>query len=110
MADADWLVDGLLGTGLTRPLEGVFRLVVEAMNRSGKPILALDLPSGLDADTRASARSGRTCPGHSYVRCPEARLYHPWCCRLHRQGCRDRHRIAPASRFSGFWSTLTLSD
>ena len=50
MADADWLVDGLFGTGLTRPLEGAFRLVVEAMNRSGKPILALDLPSGLDAD------------------------------------------------------------
>ena len=50
IADADWVVDGLLGTGLARPLEGAFRLVVEAMNRSGKPILALDLPSGLDAD------------------------------------------------------------
>jgi NAD(P)H-hydrate epimerase len=49
-ASADWLVDGLLGTGLTRPLEGALGLVVEAMNRSGKPILALDLPSGLDAD------------------------------------------------------------
>lgn len=50
-AGADWLVDGLLGTGLTRPLTGAFRAVVEAMNRSGRPILALDLPSGLDADT-----------------------------------------------------------
>ena len=48
--DADWLVDGLLGTGLTRPVEGAMRTVIEAMNRSGKPILALDLPSGLDAD------------------------------------------------------------
>jgi NAD(P)H-hydrate epimerase len=47
---ADWLVDGLLGTGLTRPIEGLLRLVVEAVNRSCKPILALDLPSGLDAD------------------------------------------------------------
>jgi NAD(P)H-hydrate epimerase len=51
VADADWLVDGLLGTGLTRPVEGTLRSVIEAMNRSGKPILALDLPSGLDADT-----------------------------------------------------------
>jgi NAD(P)H-hydrate epimerase len=51
LADADWIVDGLLGTGLTRPLEGALRRVVEAMNRSGKHILALDLPSGLDADT-----------------------------------------------------------
>lgn len=50
-ADADWIVDGLLGTGLTRPVEGTLRDVVEAMNRSGKPILALDLPSGLDADS-----------------------------------------------------------
>jgi NAD(P)H-hydrate epimerase len=51
LADADWIVDGLLGTGLTRPVEGALRRVVEAMNRSDKHILALDLPSGLDADT-----------------------------------------------------------
>ena len=51
LSGADWLVDGLLGTGLTRPVEGALRAVVEAMNRAGKPILALDLPSGLDADT-----------------------------------------------------------
>lgn len=48
---ADWLVDGLLGTGLTRPVDGLLRSAIESMNRSGKPILALDLPSGLDADT-----------------------------------------------------------
>jgi NAD(P)H-hydrate epimerase len=51
LASTDWIVDGLLGTGLTRPVEGALRLVVEALNRSGKPILALDLPSGLDADS-----------------------------------------------------------
>jgi len=51
VADADWLVDGLLGTGLTRPVEGALRTVIEVMNRSNKPILALDVPSGLDADT-----------------------------------------------------------
>ena len=51
LSGADWLVDGLLGTGLTRPGRGGFAAVVEAMNRAGKPILALDLPSGLDADT-----------------------------------------------------------
>jgi NAD(P)H-hydrate epimerase len=51
LADADWIVDGLLGTGLARPVEGTLRDVIEAMNRSGKPILALDLPSGLDADS-----------------------------------------------------------
>jgi NAD(P)H-hydrate epimerase len=51
LADAEWVVDGLLGTGLSRPVEGVMSNVIEAMNGAGKPILALDLPSGLDADT-----------------------------------------------------------
>jgi NAD(P)H-hydrate epimerase len=51
LADADWLVDGLLGTGLSRPVEGPLRTVIEVINHSGKPIFALDLPSGLDADT-----------------------------------------------------------
>ena len=48
---ADWVVDALFGTGLTRPVEGSYRGVIRAMNESGKPILALDIPSGLDADT-----------------------------------------------------------
>ncbi len=50
-ADADWLVDGLLGTGLTRPVDGLIARAIASMNRSGRPILALDLPSGLDADS-----------------------------------------------------------
>jgi NAD(P)H-hydrate epimerase len=49
--DADWLVDALLGTGLARPVEGLLKTVIETMNHSGRPIFALDLPSGLDADT-----------------------------------------------------------
>ena len=48
---AGWVVDGLLGTGLTRPVEGRLARAIASMNRSGRPILALDLPSGLDADT-----------------------------------------------------------
>ena len=51
LAEADWVVDALLGTGLSRPVEGHLAAAIEALNRSGKPILALDLPSGLDADT-----------------------------------------------------------
>ncbi len=50
-AGADWIVDGLLGTGLSRPVEGPLRQAIAAMNRSGRPILALDLPSGLDCDS-----------------------------------------------------------
>jgi NAD(P)H-hydrate epimerase len=48
--DADVVVDALLGTGLTRPVEGLFRTAIEAMNQGGKDVLSIDLPSGLDAD------------------------------------------------------------
>jgi NAD(P)H-hydrate epimerase len=51
LCEADWVVDGLLGTGVSREVEGSMRVAIEAVNRSGKPVLALDIPSGLDADT-----------------------------------------------------------
>ena len=51
LSRADWIVDGLLGTGPTREVEGPIRGVIEAVNASGIPTLALDLPSGLDCDT-----------------------------------------------------------
>lgn len=52
-ADADLIIDALFGTGLTRDLEGAARLAVEHMNASGRPILAVDLPSGIDGDSGA---------------------------------------------------------
>jgi NAD(P)H-hydrate epimerase len=45
------LVDGLLGTGLDRAPEGPYAQAVAAINASGRPVLALDLPTGLHADT-----------------------------------------------------------
>jgi len=50
-AEADLIIDALFGTGLTRNLEGAARLAVERINASAKPILAVDLPSGIDGDT-----------------------------------------------------------
>jgi hydroxyethylthiazole kinase-like uncharacterized protein yjeF len=47
------VVDGLFGIGLARPLDGAARALVEAINALGWPVLALDVPSGLDADTGA---------------------------------------------------------
>ncbi|MCH2162221.1 MAG: NAD(P)H-hydrate epimerase [Phycisphaerales bacterium] len=44
-------IDALFGTGLDRPLEGVAADLVNLLNDSDAPILAVDLPSGLDADT-----------------------------------------------------------
>lgn len=47
----DLVVDALFGTGLTRPLLSPTRTSVLEMNDSGLPIVAIDIPSGLDCDT-----------------------------------------------------------
>ena len=51
LSDASLVVDGLFGTGLDRPLSGLAREVVEALAASEVPLVALDLPSGVDADS-----------------------------------------------------------
>ena len=48
---AGWVVDALFGTGLTRPLAAPFDELIPFLNASGKPVLAVDLPTGLDCDT-----------------------------------------------------------
>jgi hydroxyethylthiazole kinase-like uncharacterized protein yjeF len=58
------VVDGLLGIGLVRDVEAAFAAVIGRMNACGAPILALDVPSGLDSDTGrvrgAAVRATRT--------------------------------------------------
>ena len=51
LTSVNLIVDALLGTGLDREVAGEDRRLIEAMNTSKVPILSIDLPSGLDADT-----------------------------------------------------------
>jgi NAD(P)H-hydrate epimerase len=51
LAQAEWILDALFGTGLTGALRPPFDRVVAMINESQKKVLAVDIPSGLDADT-----------------------------------------------------------
>jgi hydroxyethylthiazole kinase-like uncharacterized protein yjeF len=45
------VIDGLFGIGLQRPLQGEHAAIVQRINRLGCPVLAVDIPSGLHADS-----------------------------------------------------------
>ncbi len=51
IANCDLLVDALLGTGFRPPVKGFYADAIDAMNRSGKPVVAVDIPSGADSDS-----------------------------------------------------------
>jgi NAD(P)H-hydrate epimerase len=51
LADADMVVDAILGTGLNASVRGYFREIIDLVNEMGRPVLAVDLPSGLNASS-----------------------------------------------------------
>jgi len=53
-ADYGLIVDALFGAGLNRPLDGAVAQLVEAVNAAGRPVVAVDVPSGLSGDTGGS--------------------------------------------------------
>ncbi|HME29209.1 MAG TPA: NAD(P)H-hydrate dehydratase [Pseudolabrys sp.] len=48
LTDCDIIVDALFGAGLDREVEGLPRVMIDAMNASGVPVIAVDLPSGVN--------------------------------------------------------------
>ncbi|WP_372625236.1 NAD(P)H-hydrate dehydratase [Arsukibacterium sp.] len=52
-AEAQLLIDALFGTGLSRPLDEPTTALISEINNSGKPVLAVDIPSGLHANSGA---------------------------------------------------------
>ncbi len=80
---ADMVVDALFGTGLQGPLREDYRALVEAINALDTPVLAVDIPSGLDCDTGrplgAAVRADWTVTfvavKKGFLVCPDAREY-----------------------------------
>ncbi len=58
------VVDALFGAGLSRPLDGAARIMADAVNQSGLPVVAVDVPSGVggdDGQVRGVAIAARLC-------------------------------------------------
>jgi hydroxyethylthiazole kinase-like uncharacterized protein yjeF len=74
LPEAAVVIDALFGAGLDRPVEGLAAALVAAINDGGAPVVAVDVPSGLHADTgrhlgvavraAATATFFRLKPGH----------------------------------------------
>ncbi len=51
LRDADFVVDAIFGTGLSKPAEGFYASLIEIVNRAAKKVISVDIPSGLFSDT-----------------------------------------------------------
>ena len=51
LANADIIVDALFGAGLDRPVSGLAQTMIEAVNAQAAPVIAVDLPSGINGST-----------------------------------------------------------
>jgi hydroxyethylthiazole kinase-like uncharacterized protein yjeF len=53
LQEAGLIIDAIFGAGLDRPVEGEARIAIEAINGAGVPVIAVDLPSGVNGSTGA---------------------------------------------------------
>ena len=74
-AQADFLVDALLGTGLSSPVTGQYRQAIESMNASPARTIAVDVPSGIHSDNGAILGTAVRANLTVTFGCPKVGLY-----------------------------------
>ena len=110
ISECDVIVDAMVGTGFRGRLTGLFETVVADVNELGVPVVAIDLPTGLSADTRGAAgRSDRGVDDRHARRAEDsADLSSGRFARRRSGDCRHRHPGAGARRSR--WSASRAAD
>lgn len=62
LADADLILDAVLGTGFKPPVEGLYAAAIDRINAAKAPVVAVDIPSGADADFGVTPAEGSQGP------------------------------------------------
>jgi len=74
--EADLIIDSILGTGFRPPVDGLYRDAIEAINACNVPVLAIDIPSGANADAFTTQQNGIICRADAVVTFTAPRLAH----------------------------------
>jgi NAD(P)H-hydrate epimerase len=53
LASSDFVIDALLGTGISSGVTGLYREAIDVINQANRPVIAVDIPSGIHADSGA---------------------------------------------------------
>lgn len=80
------VIDGLFGSGLNRPLEGIYAKVVQAINKSEAKVFSIDIPSGLFLDNNSDNVKNNVVKAHTVFtfQLPKLSLLLPdsaYCCK-----------------------------
>lgn len=80
LSDKDYVIDALLGSGLSRPVEGILKDTIQAINGSNSTIVSVDIASGLFADSPNFPSDTIIKPTFTVsFQCPKLAFFQPQC-------------------------------